>query len=214
MSQPWQNQPPQPGYGYPQQPGGYGYPQQPGGYGYPQQPGMGPPFPPPPPRPGSPGQPGLGIGLAIGAMVALLFLYGFLTGMVVDFESLMQDAMESGDFDIEVAQLTWLAAAVGALIGLPVGKLAPGQVPAYWIAGVLALAAMLLGETFATAVLMSEASDGAQGSFELFFEHFSDLWEGWTDGAEPVTWVLIGLAPVAAVFTGYLLGNGASAGRP
>ncbi|ONK09821.1 hypothetical protein [Streptomyces sp. MP131-18] len=207
MSQPWQHQhqpqPGQPGYGYPQQPG-YGYPQQPG-YGYPQ-PGMGPPAPPPAPYTRRP-QPGVAILVSAAAALALALLYGFLTGMVVDFESLIEDAARNGDTEIDVAQLTWLAAAVGALIGLPAAKLAPGQPAAYWTAGALAVVAMLLGETFATAVLASEATDGAKGAFEMFFDNFSDMWEGWTENAHGMTWPLAALAPAAAVLTGYLVGG-------
>jgi hypothetical protein len=212
MSQPWQQpqqpqpQQPQPGYGYP---AAYGQPQQPPqqpgyGYGYPQ-PGMGGPMPPPPPQGNS--LAGLGFVLIIAATVATVLVYGFLTGMVVDMESLAQDAVESGDSEIEITQLTWLAGAFGALIGLPAGRLARGQVWAYWLAGVFAVPAMLLGETFATAVLISESSDGAQSAFELFFEHFSDMWESWTENSEGVTWLLIAMAPATAIFTGYQLGG-------
>ncbi|MEO3754806.1 hypothetical protein [Streptomyces sp. B6B3] len=204
-------QPGQPGYGYPQQPQqpqqpGYGYPQQSQqpGYGYPQQPGMGMPMPPPPVRNGNPG---LGIALGFVAMLVLMVLYGFLTGMVADVEGQMQDAMESGDAEIEIAQLTWLAALIGALVGLPAAKLAPGQVWAYWVAGGLAAITMLLGETFATAVLVSDSTDGAKSAFEYFFEDFSDCWESWTESAHGLTWLFLPLAPAAAIFTGYLLGR-------
>jgi hypothetical protein len=209
MSQPWQQQPqqpqqPQPGYGYP---AGYAQPQQPGyGYGYPQQPGMGGPLPPPPPPPGN-SRAGLGFVLIIAATVVTILVYGFLTGMVVDMDSLVEDAMQSGDPEIEVTQLTWLAGAFGALIGLPAGRLARGQAGLYWLAGVFALGAMLLGETFATAVLVSESSNGAESAFELFFENFSDMWESWTENSEGVTWLLIAMAPATAIFTGYQLGR-------
>ncbi|WP_159037226.1 hypothetical protein [Streptomyces specialis] len=191
MSQPWQPQPPPPG------PGHYGYPA-PGGWA-----GMPMPMPPPARR----SQPGAAIALTAAVAVAVLLLYGFLTGLVVDFESLAEDAIESGDPELDIPQLTWLAAAMGALIGLPAARLAPGQAGTYWFAGAMALVAMLLGETFATAVLGSEATDGAKGAFELFFDNFSDCWEGWTEDAHGVTWALVPLAPAAAILTGYLLGR-------
>ncbi|WP_326597940.1 hypothetical protein [Streptomyces sp. NBC_01803] len=77
---------------------------------------------------------------------------------------------------------------------------------------------MLLGETFATAVLSAEASDGAKSAFELFFDHvsghFSDLWESWTDASNGVTWLLTAPAPAAAILTGYLLAPGAPRPHP
>ncbi len=193
---------PQPGYGYPQQPQP---PQQQGqyGYGYPHQPGgMGVPMPPPPVRNGNPGA---GIALAFGAMLLLLVLYGFLTGMVADIKGQIEDAAQNGDTEIDVAQLTWMAALLGALVGLPAAKLAGGQVWAYWVAGLLALGTMLLGETFASAVLVSDASDGAKSAFEYFFEDFSDCWDSWTESAHGLTWLFLPLAPAAAIFTGYFL---------
>lgn len=209
---------PAPGYGYPHQPPpagpgpGYGYPQGPAmpGPGMPGA-GMPGPFPPPPPRRGNAGA---AVALAFGVAVVLLFLYGLVTGMVVDFESLLEDAVESGDTEIDVAQLTWLAPLLGALVGLPVARLAPGQVGLYWVAGLAAVVTMLLGETFATAVLASEATDGAKGSLEIFFEDFSDAWEGWAENSHGMTWPLMALAPAAAVFTGYFLGGANRPGAP
>ncbi|RKN43974.1 hypothetical protein [Streptomyces hoynatensis] len=213
MSQPWQQpQPNQPGYGYPAQPqpqpgfgpppqAGFGPPPAPAGYGYPPPGGA-----PVPVRPtGS--QAGLGVALAAGAALLLVVLYGYLNGSVVDLDSLIRDAMEDGDSEIKITQLTWLAAAVGALVGIPMGKYAAGQAGYYWLAGALALGSMLLGQTFAMAVVSSDASDGAKSPFELFFDNFSDMWDGWTENAEGVTWLLIALAPAAAIFAGYLLGR-------
>ncbi|MGK5534200.1 hypothetical protein [Streptomyces sp. URMC 129] len=194
MSQPWQQQTQSAaGFGHP----GFGQP-------YPYQPGTAPPVPPPPARRTSPGP---AIALTAAVAVAALLLYGFLTGMVVDLDALVEEAIRTGDSELDIAQLTWLAAAVGALVGLPAAKLAPGRPGLYWLAGVLALAAMLLGETFATAVLAAEASDGAESAFELFFDDFSDLWESWTENAHGLTWPLVALAPAGAVLTGYLLGH-------
>ncbi|MDT0321743.1 hypothetical protein [Streptomyces millisiae] len=200
--QPPQPQPPQPGYGYPQPP-------QPGpqpGYGYPQPaPAPGTPGGWPVPAPRS-GNPGLAVFLTLGATLALILVYGFVTGAVVDFDALIEEAMREGT-DPDVAQLTWLAALLGGVIGLPAGRFAPGQQGFYWLAGVAALGAVLVGETFATAVLASESTDGAKSAFEFFFEDFGDCWDGWTTDAHGLTWLFVALAPAAAVFTGYLLGQ-------
>ncbi|SOD63392.1 hypothetical protein SAMN06297387_110124 [Streptomyces zhaozhouensis] len=205
-----------PGYGYPQQPPpgpagqgpGYGYPQGPG-----PAPGMPAPFPPPPP-PGAGGNVGAALGLTLAAMLGMFLLYGFLTGMVVDFEDLMKEAMENGDTEIDVAQLTWLAPLVGGVIGLPAALMARGKVALYWLAAGAAVVAMLLGETFATAVLISDASDGAKSAFEIFFEDFSDVWEGWTENSHGMVWPLMALAPATALFAGYFLGGTGSPKHP
>ncbi|WP_345025714.1 hypothetical protein, partial [Streptomyces sedi] len=190
-----------PGYGYPQQPPPGPQP----GYGYPQGPAPAP-FPPPPP-PGSANRTTAALGLTIAVAVGMFLLYGFLTGMVVDFEDLMKEAMENGDTEIDIAQLTWLAPLVGGAIGLPAALMARGNIGLYWLAAGGAVVAMLLGETFAMAVLISDASDGAESAFTLFFEDFSDVWEAWTDIAHGMTWPLMALAPATALFAGYFLGG-------
>ncbi|TDC72221.1 hypothetical protein [Streptomyces hainanensis] len=167
----------------------------------PMAPGGG--WPTPPPRHGNPG---LAVLLTIGATIVLILVYGFLTGAVVDFEALVEEAMTEGT-DPDVAQLTWLAVLLGGLIGLPAGRLAPGQPGLYVLAGGCALVAILVGETFATAVLASEATDGAKGALEFFFEDFGDMWDGWTTDAHGLTWLFVALAPASAVFTGFLLGQ-------
>jgi hypothetical protein len=224
--QPWQ-QPTQaavPAYGAGSGPG-YGYPQQPQpqppqgpqpGYGYPQ-PGMaggGAPMPPPPPPPPPGGGSNAGVAFLLCAVatIVLFFAYGFLTMLVSDYGGQLEDAQrafESGSEaapEIDVAQLTWLAAGIGAVIGFPAGKFAKGMVGFYFLAGAFAIVAMLLGETFAMAAISSDVP-GADSAFSIFFDNFSDLWEAWTEDAEGMTWVFIALAPVSAVFTGYMIGG-------
>ncbi|TDC26246.1 hypothetical protein E1265_04775 [Streptomyces sp. 8K308] len=217
MSNPYQQPQPQPNAYQPTQPAMQPMPPQPG-YGYPQppqpQPGYG--YPQPAPVPGAPGgwpvpaprngNPGLALLQALVLALGLILVYGFITGAVVDFDSLIEEAMREGT-EPEVAQLTWLGALLGGMIGLPVGRFAPGQPALYWLAGLLALGSVLLGETFATAVLASESTDGAKGALEYFSEDFGDCWDGWTTDAHGLTWLFVALAPAAAVFTGYLLGQ-------
>ncbi|MGP3971949.1 hypothetical protein [Streptomyces sp. 6N223] len=218
--QPWQ-QPTQaavPAYGAGSGPG-YGYPQQPQapqpGYGYPQ-PGMaggGAPVPPPPPPP-PPGGSNAGVAFLLCALAAvvLFVLYGFLTMLVTDYGGQLEDAQRALESDpeatpeIDIAQLTWLAAGIGAVIGFPAGRFAKGVVGFYFLAGVFAAGSILLGETFALAAVSSD-TPGADSAFSIFFDDFSDLWEAWTEDSEGMTWVFIALAPVSAVFTGYMVGG-------
>lgn len=206
-NQPWQQpaQPAFPAYGQPppqpQQPPqagpGYGYAQHPQ---HPQQ--YAPPFARPQPSGGDAIRVLLALALTGVATVVLIVGYGFLTGAVTDLDGQLKDAAE-----IEIAQLTWLAAGIGALIALPSGMLAPGK-PIFVAAAPLALAAMLLGETFATAVVYCDFYP-SENPFAMFFEHFSSMWENWTKTAHLLTWLLLPLAPAAALFTGFWLGRGA-----
>jgi hypothetical protein len=206
-----------PGYGYPQPPQQpHAQPPPQPGYGYPQPgmaPGGAPGMPPPPPPPPGGSNLGLAFLLIAVAAVALFVVYGFLTGVVSDYGGQLEDVQRSLESDpqaeppeIDLAQLTWLAAGIGAVIGLPAAKWAKGQVGFYFLAGAFALGAMLLGETFAVAATLADAPD-AKGAFEYFFDDFSDMWEGWTEDAEGMTWVFVALAPVSAVFTGYMIGG-------
>lgn len=194
MSQPWPQQPQQgrPGFGQP-------------GYGYPRP--VGPGGPPPPFAVGRRGNPGAAVLLILLGTVVFVFLYGQLTGAVVDLEGQLRKAAAGEADELEIAQLTWLAALPGGLFGVVAGTLGRGRAGIYWLAAVCALAAMLLGETFATAVLASDASGGAEDAVELFFDHHSDMWESWTEDAHALVWVLLPQAPMVALATGYALGH-------
>ncbi|WP_176128500.1 hypothetical protein [Streptomyces harbinensis] len=247
MSQPWQ-QPQQPG-GYGQQPPGGGYgppqgqpPQQPPqpGYGYPQQPpgpspaqgayGQPPqqPYgalpqggfpPPPPPQTGGQNKVLLAIAAALGIGIVLLFVYGFIVSSFFDAE----EAARSGSS--EYPQWTYAAVVVGALIALPIGKLAPRNWGAYAAGAVIALLSMFLGELFATASMISGiesafmdqqgissadlAAMGAEtkSGFGYFFGDFGDVFDAWKEGAEAINWIFVFVAPLAALGVAYGVGQ-------
>lgn len=225
-------QPPQqPGYGYPQQPPqqpGYGYPQQQPpqqqpGYGYAQQPGYGGQpggYVPPPPPQGGGQKTGLAILAGVGIALVLLFAYGYLVGKV-GFD--VDEAMNSMTGEVEYPQWTFAAVVIGALVGLPFGKLVPGNWALYAVGAVLAFIAISLGEMFAMSVIFADigsalsdaygAELAAEGGFEeksafgFFFGEFGDVFDGWKEGATALNWIFLFFAPLAALGTAYRLGQ-------
>ncbi|MGW2326643.1 hypothetical protein ACWC5C_12840 [Streptomyces sp. NPDC001700] len=218
MSQNWQ-QPQQQG-GYPQQQPGY--PQQQAapqpGYGYPQgqapqapQPQYGGGFPPPAPQVGRQGNPLAAVGAAIVAALVGALAYAFLLSSLADTDSNPP----------EVTKFAYAGIALGALVGFVVFKLG-GRNVALWVVGaVLALAAVFLGELYGYAMIMNEAASnyvdkigGAAASSasipsanEIFFDHFGDLFDGWKEDADAITWIFMILSPVAAAGTAFRLSN-------
>ncbi|MGW8849329.1 hypothetical protein ACWGNE_16250, partial [Streptomyces xiamenensis] len=239
MSQPWQ-QPQQPG-GYGQQPppnqpppgGGYGQPQQPQqppqpGYGYPQQPPAGGPgaygqppqqpyggapqggFPPPPPPP--PAAAGgnkvlLAILAALGIGIVLFIAYGYIVAGMFD--------EESGEYP----QFTYAAVVIGALIGLPIGKLVPRNWGLYAAGAAIALVAMFLGELFALSAIIADQADSISASeaamygieqksaFGYLFGDFGDIFDSWKESAEAINWIFVFVAPLAALGVAYRVGQ-------
>ncbi|MGP4110756.1 hypothetical protein ACTWP5_07545 [Streptomyces sp. 4N509B] len=164
-------------------------------------------MPPPSVRPR--GNPGAAVALLLVGTVVFTALYGMLTGAVTDLEGQLQDLATSGEGEIDIAQLTWLAALPGGVFGVVAGAVGRRQ-GLVWLAGLLALAAMLLGETFGSAVLAADSSSTGPDAVELFFDHFSDMWESWTESAHGFVWPLLALAPITAVVTGLVLTRGES----
>lgn len=215
MSQNWQ-QPQQPG-GYPQQQGGY--PQQPAppqpGYGYPQaqpqQPQFAGGFPPPAPQVGRQGNPLAAVGAALVAALVGALAYAFLLSALADTDSNPP----------EVTKFAYAGVALGGLVGAVVAKLG-GRNVALWVVGaVLALAAIFLGELYGYAMIMNDAASnyvdklgGAAAASanipsanEIFFEHFGDLFDGWKEDADAITWIFMILSPIAAAGTAFRISN-------
>ncbi|MEU5608139.1 hypothetical protein ACI2L4_01325 [Streptomyces sparsogenes] len=209
MSQNWQQpQQPQP----PQQPGGYGYPQgqpQQPQFGGPQQPQFAGGFPPPAPPVGRPGNPALAVLAAVVAAFVGGLLYAFLLSAFAD-----TDGQEP-----KVTQFAYAGVVVGALVGFVIAKLG-GRNPALWVVGaVLAFAAVFFGELYGYAMIASDYVSniadkyGNAGNIDLptandyFFDHFSDLFDGWKEDSDALTYIFMALSPVAAVSTAYRLSN-------
>ncbi|MFJ1585501.1 hypothetical protein ACIOC1_19560 [Streptomyces sp. NPDC088197] len=170
--------PPGAGYGYPQQPQApYGQqPQAPYGqqpqqqWGAPPAPGAFNPAAYPPPAPvARRDNPGLGflVGL-LAAIVAALAYGGILRALSSD--------------DGSTHEFRLMAIGVGALVGLAVGK-AGGRNPALpFVAVLLALFAVVFGELFGGALVISHYVSGQGGSMpvtDIFFHHFGDLLDSW-----------------------------------
>jgi hypothetical protein len=219
MSQNWQ-QPQQPG-GHPQQQAGY--PQQQAapqsGYGYPQgqaqqpqapQPQFGGGFPPPAPQVGRQGNPLAAVGAAIVAALVGALAYAFLLSALADTDSNPP----------EVTKFAYAGVALGALVGFVVFKLGGRNVGLWVVGAVLALAAVFLGELYGYAMIMNEAASNYVSDLgsaaasaniptanEIFFEHFGDLFDGWKEDADAITWIFMILSPVAAAGTAFRLSN-------
>ncbi|MCK1816123.1 hypothetical protein MTQ13_17855 [Streptomyces sp. XM4011] len=203
-------QPPQPGYGYPQQPpgpspaqGAYGQPpQQP--YGAPPQGGFPPP---PPPQTGGQNKVLLAIAAALGIGIVLFIAYGFIVAQLFD--------AESGEYP----QYTYAALAIGTVIGLAIGKLAPRNWGAYAAGAVIALVSMFLGELFALSAIIADqvgelSADQAamvgmeqKGAFGYLFGDFGDVFDSWKETAEAVNWIFVFVAPLAALGVAYRVGQ-------
>jgi hypothetical protein len=207
--QPQPQQPPQPGYGYPQQPpagapGAYGQP--------PQQPYGGAPqggFPPPPPPPAAAGgnKVLLAILAALGIGIVLFIAYGYIVAQMFD--------EESGEYP----QFTYAAVVIGALIGLPIGKLVPRNWGLYAAGAAIALVSMFLGELFALSAIMADqvgsvsASEAAmfgieqKSAFGYLFGDFGDIFDAWKEAAEAINWIFVFVAPLAALGVAYRVGQ-------
>jgi hypothetical protein len=201
-------QPPQqqPGYGQPQQPPqqpAYGQPQQPPqpGYGYPQQ-GVPPQQPPYGQQPGMPPPPAYGktegggipqnIWLALGLAVVGAVLGGLLYALMVDATF---DEMKG-----EFRQFSYAALAVGLAAGAGPAFFAKRNWGLYIAGAALALLGVVLGELYGTAMVISEhLTGGAVSTNEIFFDHFGDLWDAWTEASEAINYILLLLAPAGAI---------------
>jgi hypothetical protein len=218
MSQPWQQPPPGGGFGQPQQPPpqpGYGYPQPavaPGpGYGYPpQQPAPGMPAYPGQPGyggdqpafyPGPPPPPPVGGRKNVGGAVALAVLGALLGGVV--YAVLLNALFDDTDGFVAIG---WAAVLVGIAAGLGPGLMGGRNWGLVWFGAALAFVGVVLGDLYGIALVFADltSSIGGPGANEIFFENFGDLWETWTKANQAVDYLVLLLAPAAAVAVGGL----------
>jgi hypothetical protein len=159
------------GYGYPQQQPQPPYGQQPPqAWGAPQPGGFNPgAYPPPAPAARLRDNPGLGILVGLAAALAAALAYGGI------LRALSSDDGTTHEFRL-------MAIAVGAIVGLAVGK-AGGRNPALPFVGVLlALAGVVFGELFGSALVISHAYSAHGMSMsvtDIFLHHFGNLLDGW-----------------------------------
>lgn len=171
-----QQPPPPPAQPAPGQPAGYGQPgpygpPAPGTlYGAPQQPGaFNPAAYPPPPAARLRGNPALAVLAGLGAMLVAALLYGGLLRLM---------SKNDGSF----YEFRLGAIAVGALVGVAIGKAGGRTVLGPIVAVLLALGAVILGELFGGALIISHYAsthDGSISTSEILFHHFDALWDTW-----------------------------------
>ncbi|MEE4541791.1 hypothetical protein V2S66_07380 [Streptomyces sp. V4-01] len=150
-------------------------------YGAPQQPGAFDPAAYPPPAPFAqpaplaqrPGNPALGVLAAVGAALVAALLYGLI--------------IKGTKHEIGYA-----AVAVGAVVGLALGKIG-GRNPALPIIGVpIALLGVYLGQLFGIALLVD--STYHIGVVNIFTHHFHDLQQTWKEAMNGMDFVFFGIA--------------------
>lgn len=153
----------------PQQPGPSPYAQPPAApYG--QQPGFnGGAYPPPAGPAARPDNTAMGILVGVGATIVMALVYGGILR-----------AMSKNDGTFYEFRL--IALGVGIVIGLVVGKFGGRNPLLPVLAIVFALAAVVLGELFGDALIISHYvnSHGGQLSVsDILFHHFGDLFKTW-----------------------------------
>lgn len=148
----------------------YGQPPQ-SPYGAPPQPGFnGAAYPPPAPiAPQRPDNVALGLLVGVAATLVMALAYGGLLRLM---------SKNDGTF----YEFRLIAIAVGLVIGLVVGKVG-GRNPLLPVAAIVfALAAIILGELFGGALIISHYASthgGELSTTDILFHHFGDLWDAW-----------------------------------
>lgn len=185
---PFSQQPPAP-YGQPpQQP--YGAPPQAGygaGYGGQQQPFNAAAYPPPAM---APRRENVALGLLVGAAVALVvaLAYGGL------LRALAKD-------DGTTVEFRYGAIAVGALVGVAAGKAGGRNILVPVFATLFALGAVIFGELFGGALIISHYASEQGGSIsvsDIFLHHFGDLFKAWKSDFDVKRFFFLLFAAIAA----------------
>ncbi|MGW1274877.1 hypothetical protein [Streptomyces sp. NPDC002491] len=174
-----QSSPPPPSEGNPfaQQPavGAPGVPQSGDGNPFAQQAGPALPLP----APAAPARDNVALGLVVAVVVALVSagVYGAIVGAT--------------EYEIGYA-----AVGVGFLIGFAAGKLGGANPVLPVVSAVLSLGAVYLGQLIGIAVIGGDELGVSATS--LFTEHFDVLTEGWSETADAMTFLFLGIGAFAA----------------
>lgn len=184
-----------------QQPGGqnpfaqqqYAAPQAP--YGAPQQAPYGAPAPGgfngyPPPAPAAPARSDVGMAI-LAALAATLVLAAAYGGIL--------RAMSKNDGSFYEFRL--IAIAVGAAAGFAIGKAGGRNAAVPFVAVVAGLAAVILGELFGGALIISHyvSSHGGQMSVtDILFHHFGQLWDAWKEDFNVKRFFFLAFAALAS----------------
>ncbi|MDQ0585623.1 hypothetical protein [Streptomyces rishiriensis] len=171
--------PPSDGNPFAQQPaaGAPAAPQPTDGNPYAQQPGA--VLPPPPPFAAAPARGNVALGLVVAVVVALVTagVYGGIVGAT--------------EYEIGYA-----AVGVGFLIGFAAGKVGGTNPALPVVSALLSLGAVYLGQLIGIAVI--GADELGVSATSLFTEHFDLLTEGWSETADAMTFLFLGIGAFAA----------------
>ncbi|GAB7103865.1 hypothetical protein JCM4814A_21790 [Streptomyces phaeofaciens JCM 4814] len=151
-----------------------------GGNPFAQQPGAVPPGAvPPPPFPAAPRQGNVVLGILTAVVVALVTagVYGGIVGAT--------------EYEIGYA-----AVGVGFLVGFAAGKVGGGNPALPIVSAVLALGAVYLGQIIGIGLIMADIA--GVSATTVFTEHFGVITEGWSDEADPLTFVFLAVGAFAA----------------
>ncbi|MFF6805624.1 hypothetical protein [Streptomyces sp. NPDC012616] len=169
--------PPSEGNPFAQQPpvGAPGAPQPTDGNPFAQQPGATLP----PPVPAAPARNNLALGLVVAVAVALVSagIYGAIVGAT--------------EYEIGYA-----AVGVGFVIGFAAGRIGGTNPVLPVVSALLSLGAVYLGQLIGIAMI--GADELGVSATSLFTEHFDVLTEGWSETADAMTFLFLGIGAFAA----------------
>ncbi|WP_335978173.1 MULTISPECIES: DUF3824 domain-containing protein [Streptomycetaceae] len=112
-----------------------------------------------------------GLGIAVGVVVAIV--------AALAYGGLLRALAKSDGTTVE---FRYAALAVGALIGVAMGKLGGRNIALPILGALLAIAAVIFGEIFGGALIISHYASEHGGSISvstLLFHHFGDLFKAW-----------------------------------
>ncbi|MET7655719.1 MULTISPECIES: hypothetical protein [unclassified Streptomyces] len=144
-----------------------------------QQPGAALPPPAPFTPPAAPARNNLALGLVVAVVVALVTagIYGGIVGAT--------------EYEIGYA-----AVGVGFLIGFAAGKIGGTNPVLPVVSALLSLGAVYLGQLIGIAMI--GADEVGVSATSLFTEHFDVLTKGWSETADPMTFLFLAIGAFAA----------------
>ncbi|MCX5170988.1 hypothetical protein [Streptomyces antibioticus] len=133
----------------------------------------------PPPFPAAPRQGNLVLGLLTALVVALVTagIYGGIVGAT--------------EYEIGYA-----AVGVGLLVGFAAGKVGGANPVLPVVSAVLALGAVYLGQIIGIGIIMADIA--GVSATEIFSEHLDLITEGWSEEADALSFVFLGIGAFAA----------------
>lgn len=130
--------------------------------------------------PVAPARNNVGLGLLAAVVAALVgaALYGFIAGSIE-------------------REIGYIAVGVGFLVGFAASKVGGSNPVLTVVSAVLSVAAVYLGQLFGISVALSDIAD--QSAISIFFDHFGDLSDAWTEAADFKTYLFLAIGALGAV---------------